>query len=379
MISTTLLAAAAATSAPTASGANVPLGLILFIIFMALVFDFLNGFHDAANSIATIVSTRVLTPTQAVAWAAFFNFIAAFVFGTAVAGTIGKGLVNNAPQYLDVYVVLAGLTGAVVWNIITWLLALPTSSSHALVSAVAGAAIAKGGLGAIIIGKAWGMLLLFIILAPLIGFLLGALNMVLMAWTFRRAHPHKVDTAFRRLQLVSAAIYSLGHGGNDAQKTMGIIVLLLSAAGLHHWHVPGDHGWFNWLNFSGQNHNIAWWIILSCHAAIALGTMFGGWRIVKTMGSGITRLAPVGGFCAETAAATTIILATNWGVPMSTTHAITGSILGVGTTKGVRSVRWIWGQRIIIAWILTLPCAAFMAAITYLLIHLTVEPLFGGR
>lgn len=372
---TTFLLAAADAPA-TLPSAVAPMALIAFIIFMALVFDFLNGFHDAANSIATIVSTRVLSPTQAVVWAASFNFIAAFLFGTKVAGTIGKGLVENTPQFLDVYVVLAGLTGAIIWNILTWLLALPTSSSHALVSAVAGAAVAKGGLGAIIIGKTWGLLLLFIVLSPLIGFLLGGTLMVIMAWVFRRAHPHRVDTAFRRLQLVSAAIYSLGHGGNDAQKTMGIIVLLLGAAGLNQWAAPDPHSWMNTVNLLGHDHNVAWWIILSCHAAIALGTMFGGWRIVKTMGSGITKLQPIGGFCAETAAATTIIAATSWGVPISTTHAITGSILGVGTTKGVRSVRWIWGQRIVLAWVLTIPCAAFMAAMTYVVVHLVVEPMF---
>jgi PiT family inorganic phosphate transporter len=312
-----------------------------------------------------------------VAWAAFFNFIAAFVFGTSVAGTIGKGLIKDAPQFLDIYVVLAGLTGAIIWNLLTWWLALPTSSSHALVSAAAGAAIAKGGFGAIIVGSKWGLLLAFIILSPLIGFILGSALMVMMAWIFHRSHPARVDKMFRRLQLLSAAIYSLGHGGNDAQKTMGIIVMLLSAANLDHWAAPSHGGWFDWFNFFGHEHNVAPWIILSCHAAIALGTMFGGWRIVKTMGSGITRLQPIGGFCAETAAAMTIIGATRLGVPISTTHAITGAILGVGTTKGVRSVRWIWGQRIITAWILTIPCAAFMAAVTYFIVHLTIEPLFA--
>ena len=350
--------------------------LIVFIIFVALVFDFLNGFHDAANSIATIVSTRVLSPTQAVIWAAFFNFVAAFIFGTAVAGTIGSGLIKNQPQFVDVYVVLAGLTGAIIWNIITWLLALPTSSSHALVSAAAGAAIAKGGFGAIILGKKWAMLLAFIVLSPTIGFVLGTIMMVAMAWMFRRSTPFKVDRMFRRLQLLSAAIYSLGHGGNDAQKTMGIIVLLLSSAGLTHWAEPTHGGWFEAFNPLGHEHNVAPWIILTCHAAIALGTMFGGWRIVKTMGSGITRLQPIGGFCAETAAAVTIFGATGMGVPISTTHAITGAILGVGTTKGVRSVRWIWGQRIVTAWILTIPCSAFLAAVTYFVVHLVVEPFF---
>jgi inorganic phosphate transporter, PiT family len=338
-----------------------------FIIFVALVFDFLNGFHDAANSIATIVSTRVLSPGQAVIWAAFFNFIAAFAFGTGVAQTIGKGLID--PKIIDIYVVFGGLMGAVIWNIITWLLALPTSSSHALVGGLAGAAIAKSGFGAIIIGPGWGLLLLFIILSPLIGFLLGAINMIAVSWIFRRSTPHKVDRLFRRLQLVSAGIYSLGHGGNDAQKTMGIIVMLLIAANKTPWTV-GHFSMF------GHQHEIALWIILACHAAIALGTVFGGWRIVKTMGSGITRLQPVGGFCAELSAATTIIGATFAKIPISTTHAITGGILGVGTTKGVRSVRWIWGQRIVMAWILTLPCAAFMAAITYILTHFLIEPMF---
>src|SRR4051794_32913288 len=342
--------------------------LIIFIIGFALVFDFLNGFHDAANSIATVVSTRVLSPGQAVVWAAFFNFIAAFLFGTNVAGTIGKGLIHQDPQYLDIYVVFAGLTGAIIWNIITWLLALPTSSSHALVSGAAGAAIAKGGFGAIIVGKAWGMLLLFIVLSPTFGFLLGAILMTAVAWIFRGATPHRVDRFFRRAQLFSAGIYSLGHGGNDAQKTMGIIVLLLTAAHRPEWGIARH-------KMLWHEHTVALWVILSCHAAIALGTMFGGWRIVKTMGSGITRLQPVGGFCAETAAATTIIGATFGGIPISTTHAITGAILGVGTTKGVRSVRWIWGQRIVMAWLLTLPCAAFMAAVAYFIIHLTIEPM----
>lgn len=344
------------------------LGLIVFIILVALLFDFLNGFHDAANSIATVVSTRVLTPGQAVVWAAFFNFIAAFIFGTGVAKTIGTGLVDT--RFVDVYVVFGGLMGAIIWNVITWVLALPTSSSHALVSGIAGAAIAKAGFGVIIVGEEWGLLLLFLFLSPLIGFLLGALNMIIVSWLFRRSTPHKVDTLFRRLQLFSAGVYSLGHGGNDAQKTMGIIVLLLAAGGHEKWTTFGQ------VHLPWIHHEYGLPIILSCQAAIALGTLFGGWRIVKTMGSGITRLAPVGGFCAELSAATTIIGATVGHIPISTTHAITGSILGVGTTHGVRSVRWIWGQRIVMAWILTLPCAAFIAGITYMLIHVLVEPLF---
>lgn len=343
------------------------LSLILFIIAVALVFDFLNGFHDAANSIATIVSTRVLTPATAVIWAAFFNFIAAFFFGTHVAMTIAEKLVDQ--RVVDVYVVFGGLLGAIIWNIITWLLALPTSSSHALVSGIAGAAIAKGGLG-VMLWAGWAPLLLFIVLSPLFGFLLGVIMMTATAWIFRRATPHKIDLLFRRLQLLSSAIFSLGHGGNDAQKTMGIIALLLVAGGKKQWAFTGHQ--ILW-----HHHEIALWIILSCNAAIALGTMFGGWRIVKTMGSGITRLQPVGGFCAEVSAAATIIGTTFGGIPISTTHAITGAILGVGTTRGVRSVRWIWGQRIVMAWILTLPCAAFIAGIAYLLIHHLVQPHVG--
>jgi len=340
--------------------------LIFVIVAFALFFDFLNGFHDAANSIATIVSTRVLTPTQAVAWAAFFNFISVFLFGTGVAKMIGKGMVDV--KQIDVYVVLGGLLGAIVWNIITWLLALPTSSSHALMAGFAGAAVAKAGIH-VLIWSGWVPVLIFIVLSPAIGFVLGALNMIIVAWIFRRSTPNKVDAFFRRMQLFSAAAYSLGHGTNDAQKTMGIIVALLLAAGHPEWAV-------NKHNLFGRQHEIALWIILTCTAAIALGTMFGGWRIVKTMGSGITRLQPVGGFCAETAGATTLIGTALGGIPVSTTHAITGAILGVGTVKGVRSVRWIWGQRIVVAWILTIPCAAFVAGVAYLIIHWTVQPFF---
>ncbi|MCI0362975.1 MAG: inorganic phosphate transporter [Phycisphaerales bacterium] len=345
------------------------LSLIVLVIIVALIFDFLNGFHDAANSIATVVSTRVLTPGQAVVWAAFFNFVAAFVFGTAVAKTVGTGLVDV--KQIDVFVVLGGLTGAIVWNIITWLLGLPTSSSHALIGGIAGAAIAKAGFG-VLIGWGWFLVLIGIVLSPSFGFFFGSTLMIAVSWIFRRATPHLVDTMFRRLQLVSAAIYSLGHGGNDAQKTMGIIVMVLTAAGREDWTTWGH------LNLFGQTHNYGMPIILACHLAIALGTLAGGWRIVKTMGQSITRLQPVGGFCAETAAAVAIIGFTKMGgVPISTTHAITGAILGVGTTRGVRSVRWIWGQRIIIAWLLTLPCSALIAAMTYLIVHWTVEPLFG--
>jgi PiT family inorganic phosphate transporter len=352
--------------------------LILLIVLIALVFDFLNGFHDAANSIATIVSTRVLTPTEAVAWAAFFNFIAAFLFGTKVANTIAGDLVNN--QLIDIYVVAAGLSGAILWNLITWWLGLPTSSSHALVGGIGGAAVLKSGV-AVLKPTGWTLILLGIVLAPVLGFLLGTLNMVLVSWLARRQTPYRVDKLFRRLQLVSAALYSLGHGGNDAQKTMGIIVMLLVATGdptLIAWTKPDPDSILNRFHLMGGTHNVAWWIILTCHAAIALGTMFGGWRIVKTMGHSITRLQPIGGFCAETAAAMAIFGFTKIrGVPISTTHAITGAILGVGTTKGVRSVRWIWGQRIVIAWILTIPCAAFMAGLTYIIIRYLLHPLFS--
>ena len=345
------------------------LALIIFIVLVALAFDFLNGFHDAANSIATVVCTRVLSPVQAVVWAAFFNFVAAFVFGTHVADTVGKGLIDV--KAVDTYVILAGLSGAIAWNVITWLLALPTSSSHALISGYAGAAIAKQGMGVLIL-KGWVPVLLFLILSPIIGFVLGYINMVVTAFLCRNSRPRTVDNVFRKLQLVSAGLYSLGHGSNDAQKTMGIIVALLVSAGggFEKWTQGGLH-------LFGRQHEIAWWIILSCNGAIALGTMFGGWRIVKTMGSSITRLHPVGGFCAETAAATTIIVSTRLGIPISTTHAITGSILGVGSAKSFRSVRWIWGQRIVLAWILTIPCSAFMAAVTYLLARFFLQPLTG--
>ncbi len=368
MLNSALLAAA---SAPTTQGTTTGmLVFILLVVFVALVFDFLNGFHDAANSIATVVSTRVLTPTQAVIWAAFFNFVAAFVFGTGVAKTIGKDLIHI--EHVDIYVVFGGLIGACAWNIITWLLALPTSSSHALLAGFAGAAISKAGFHVLIL-SGWYPILLWIFLAPLVGFVLGAILMVLVSWIFRRSTPHRVDTLFRRLQLASAGVYSLAHGGNDAQKTMGIIVALLTAAHLESW---TNWGVFPNLHLLGDTNTIGLPIIIACHAAIALGTMFGGWRIVKTMGSGITRLQPVGGFCAEAAAAGTIIYATITKVPLSTTHAITGAILGVGTTKGVRSVRWIWGQRIVMAWILTIPCAAFIGAVAYFIVHKTIEPMF---
>ena len=349
------------------------LTLIFIIIAFALFFDFLNGFHDAANSIATIVSTRVLSPLQAVMWAAFFNFIAAFVFGTSVSHAISEGIVNPDPAILNVWVVFGALIGAVFWNLLTWLLALPTSSSHSLFGGLAGAAIMKSGVGALVIPGKWVGIIIFIFLGPVIGFIAGMVMMVAVSWLFRRSTPRRVDGWFRRLQLASAAIFSLSHGGNDAQKTMGVIVLLLTLAGKKAWTSPDPKSWMNSLHLFGGNHEIAWWIILSCNAAIGLGTLFGGWRIVKTMGSGITKLQPVGGFCAETSAAVTIIFATKLGIPISTTHAITGSIMGVGATRSHRAVRWIWGQRIIGAWVLTIPCSAFVAAVSYLLIHYTLE------
>jgi len=349
--------------------------LIIAFIFIALVFDFLNGFHDAANSIATIVATRVLSPTQAVLWAAIFNFVAAFVFGTKVAGTISNDMVDN--KLIDIYVVAGGLIGAIIWNIITWILGLPTSSSHALVGGLGGAAILKSGFIALK-PEGWMLVLIGIILAPTVGFILGGFLMIAVSWLARKQTPQRMDRLFRKLQLVSAAAYSLGHGGNDAQKTMGIIVMLLTAAGYVGATKADPNALMNRFHiFGGGAHNIAWWIILSCNGAIALGTLFGGWRIVKTLGHSITRLQPVGGFCAETAAATAIFAFTKIrGVPISTTHAITGAILGVGSTKGVRSVRWIWGERILIAWILTIPCSAFMAGIAYLVIRWTLQPYF---
>jgi PiT family inorganic phosphate transporter len=317
------------------------------IIGLALVFDFLIGFHDAANSIATVVSTRVLTPGFAVLWAGIFNFIAVFVLGVAVAKTVGKGIIVT--DGVNHNVLLAALTGAILWNILTWWLALPTSSSHALIGGLVGAAVAKGGIEAVVMP---GLLKVsaFIVIAPLFGMFLAWFNMIAASWTFRRMMPAKVDKLFRRLQLVSAALYSLGHGGNDAQKTMGIIALLLFTSGrIDHFYVPQ-------------------WVVIVCGAAIGLGTMLGGWRIVHTLGSRITALRPFGGFCAETAGATSLFLATHWGIPVSTTHTITGAIVGVGATRRLSAVRWGVAGRIVWAWVLTIPAAASVAAITYLIV-----------
>ena len=329
---------------------GLPLGVIA-IILIALAFDFSNGFHDAANSIATVVSTRVLTPRLAVAWAAFFNFAAFVVFGVHVAKTIGKGVVD--PASVTPLIILAAVLGALFWNIITWWIGLPTSSSHALIGGLAGAALVASGPKAVMVG---GIVRIaqFIVLAPLIGLVIGFLVMVMVMWGFRRATPRGVDGLFRRLQLVSAAAYSLGHGGNDAQKTMGIITALLYSTGRLHgeFHVP-------------------LWVVLISHGAIAAGTMFGGWRIVKTMGMNITKLKPVGGFCAETAGALTLFGATAAGIPVSTTHTITGAIVGVGvsSTGRLSAVKWGVAGRIVWAWVLTMPAAALIAAAAWFAAH----------
>ncbi len=332
---------------------------VLIIIAVALVFDFINGMHDSANSIATVVSTRVLSPLMAVVWAAFFNFVAAFVFGTAVARTIGSGLIDIRVVNSDV--VLGGLIGAIVWNLITWYFGIPSSSSHAIIGGYAGAAVARVGVRAIIPGMAWVKTLSFIILSPLLGMTVAWALMVGVAWTFQRVPYGSVDRWFRRGQLFSAAGYSLSHGANDAQKTMGIIASLLVAneavfrdpkSALHWMHLPDIQ-------------TIPWWIILSAHAAIALGTLTGGWRIVRTMGSRITKLKPYSGFCAETGAAATIGLASLTGVPVSTTHTITGAVIGVGAAQRYSAVRWGVAERIVYAWILTIPMAAAIGAISY--------------
>ena len=322
--------------------------LVAFIIAVALVFDFINGFHDAANSIATVVSTRVLTPMQAVAWAAFFNFVAAFGFGVQVAKTVGKGVVQ--PVVVDQWVILGALTGAIAWNLITWYYGIPSSSSHALIGGFAGAAVAKAGWGALVPA---GLLKIavFIVLAPVIGMVLGFVLMVATLWIFRGARPSRVDALFRRLQLLSAACYSLGHGTNDAQKTMGIIAILLFSSG-----------------YLGPEFYVPFWVILAAHAAMAFGTMAGGWRIVKTMGMKLTRLRPVGGFCAETAGAVMLIGTAVGGIPVSTTHTITGSIMGVGAVQRFSAVRWGLAGRIVWAWILTIPLSAALAALTWLIL-----------
>ena len=320
--------------------------VVALLVVMALLFDFMNGFHDAANSIATVVSTGVLKPQQAVLFAAFFNVVAIFVFGTHVAAVVGKGVVD--PSIVDNHVIFGALAGAIAWNVITWWYGIPSSSSHALIGGLAGAAVAKAGAHKLV---ASGILktVAFIFISPLLGYLLGSILMVAVAWLFRRSSPLRVDNWFRRLQLVSASLYSLGHGGNDAQKTIGIIWLLLISSG--------------YANLQDASPPI--WVMVCCYSAMGLGTMFGGWRIVRTMGQKITKLKPVGGFCAETGGAMTLFLASALGVPVSTTHTITGAIVGVGSTQRASSVRWGVAGNIVWAWIFTIPAAAFMAGICY--------------
>jgi len=322
---------------------------VVFIILVALAFDFTNGMHDAANSIATVVSTQVLTPRQAVIWAAFFNFVAFLIFGTAVAQTIGAGMINLL--VVTPVVIFAGLLGAICWNLLTWLLGLPTSSSHALIGGYAGAAIVKAGAG-VIIAHGWVKTVIFIFAAPLLGMLLGIFFTWITVWIVRKKHPARINRSFRRLQLISACLYSLGHGGNDAQKTMGIIAGLVYSAG--------------WV----KEFHISLWIVLSAHAAIAAGTLSGGWRIVKTMGQKITKLRPIDGFCAESASAISIFLATHMGIPVSTTHVITGAISGVGATKRMSAVRWGVTLKIVWSWIFTIPGAALIGGTFYFLFRL---------
>lgn len=337
--------------------------LVLITILVALIFDFVNGFHDSANSIATVVSTRVLSPRWAVAWAATFNFLAAFLLGTAVAKTIGSGMIRL--EYVDQHVVLGGLFGAIAWDLMTWWWGLPTSSSHALIGGYAGAAMARAGLlgGAaampqVIIPNGWTKTLVFIVVAPLMGLVLGFLFMLSVYWIFRRSAPQTVDRLFRKLQLLSAAAYSLGHGANDAQKTMGIIAGALYTG-----------GFMSKADMTGTWGRLHWPIILSAHAAIAMGTYFGGWRIVKTMGQKITKLKPVGGFCAETAGALTLFGTAIAGIPVSTTHTITGAIVGVGAVHRLSAVQWGVAGRIVWAWIFTIPASALIAGATYLIMN----------
>jgi inorganic phosphate transporter, PiT family len=333
--------------------------LLLVTVLVALGFDFLNGFHDAANSIATVVSTRVLSPKLAVVWAAFFNFVAAFLFGTAVAKTIGSGMIQVSA--VNQFVVISGLLGAIIWDLLTWWWGLPTSSSHALIGGYAGAAIVRSGFG-VIIPSGWTKTLSFILIAPIIGLVLGFTFMVIVFWLFRNKAPQRVDALFRRLQLLSAAAYSIGHGSNDAQKTMGIIAAaLFSAKYMSAADLAGNWGHFHWP------------IIIAAQTAIAFGTYFGGWRIVRTMGSRITKLKPVGGFCAETAGAITLFSASLAGIPVSTTHTITGAIVGVGATTRLSAVRWGVARRIVWAWVLTIPASAAAGSGIFLIIRLLIR------
>jgi len=324
---------------------QLSLGIVVALVLVALAFDFMNGFHDAANSIATVVSTRVLKPYQAVILAAFFNFLAVFIFHLSVANTVGKGIVDQG--IVDHYVVFGALIGAIAWNLITWWYGIPSSSSHALIGGIVGAGVAKAGTWALIPA---GILktVAFIFLSPLIGLVLAAILFIAISWIFRRTTPSRVDRLFRKLQLVSSSMYSLGHGGNDAQKTIGIIWMLLIASG-----------------YTSSTDPVPGWVVIVCYIAIGLGTMFGGWRIVKTMGQRITKVRPVGGFCAELSGSAALFLATAFGIPVSTTHTITGSIVGIGTVQSVSAVRWGVAGDLVWAWILTIPCSAFMAAIAW--------------
>jgi PiT family inorganic phosphate transporter len=344
---------------------TTPLAFVLFIIAVALIFDFANGWHDAANSIATVVSTRVLSPGIAVIWAAVFNFVAFAVFGTRVARTIGGDLIEISMigKEWQLWVLLCGLIGAIVWDVLTWYYGLPSSSSHALVGGYAGAAIAArlvagGGIGGLLKADGWIKTISFILVSPLLGMTLGFSIMVALLWICRRTSPDRVDRIFRKGQLVSAALYSLGHGGNDAQKTMGIVTAVLVSGGLLA------------STTDGKLPAIPLWVVLSCHAAIALGTMSGGWRIVHTMGSRLTKLRPIGGFAAETAGAITLGMATYGGIPVSTTHTITGAIVGVGSTRRWSAVRWGVARTVVWAWVLTIPISALIAAISFLLVRL---------
>jgi PiT family inorganic phosphate transporter len=329
------------------TSSHIALGVVIALVLVALAFDFMNGFHDAANSIATVVSTRVLKPYQAVIMAAFFNFVAVFVFQLSVAATVGKGIVDQG--IVDHYVVFGALVGGITWNLITWYYGIPSSSSHALIGGIVGAGVAKAGI--------WGLVpsgilktVAFIFISPLIGLVLAATFLIAISWIFARTTPSRVDRLFRRLQLVSSSLYSLGHGGNDAQKTIGIIWMLLIAAG-----------------YTGANAPVPAWVVIACYVTIGLGTLFGGWRIVKTMGQRITKIRPVGGFCAELSGSIALFLATGLGIPVSTTHTITGSIVGVGAAQSVSAVRWGVAGDLLWAWLLTIPCSAFIAALAWAL------------
>jgi PiT family inorganic phosphate transporter len=333
---------------------QLSLGIVVGLVLVALAFDFMNGFHDAANSIATVVSTRVLKPYQAVLMAATFNFVALFIFHLSVATTVGKGIIDQG--IVDHYVVLGALVGAIGWNLITWWYGIPSSSSHALIGGLVGAGVAKAGSWALIPS---GILktVAFIFISPFAGFVVGSLLLFCISWIFRRSTPSRVDRLFRRLQLVSSSLYSLGHGGNDAQKTVGIIWMLLIAAG-----------------YVGSSDPCPAWVVIACYTTIGFGTLFGGWRIVKTMGQRITKIRPVGGFCAELSGSMALFLATALGIPVSTTHTITGSIVGVGSTQTVSAVRWGIAGNIVWAWVLTIPCSAFMAAIAWWIARTALAP-----